>query len=413
MNNPITWLIILVALSAFFAAVETAFISLSVLKVTHMVESKKKNAKIIKKLKDNERMFLISILIGNNLVNIAAAAIATVLATNAFGNKGVGIATGIMTFVILVFGEITPKTIAVRHAEAIAKLTAWPVFILTKILYPIAWLFNMITKAITKSLGLFEGKSKQEFSEDELVTAVKASAREGSIKPIEKDIVTKVFKFDNMSVHEIMTARTDMKSVNGASKVREIVDFIMSTGHSRFPVYEGKHDNIVGILFIKDVMKQLKEDNLDISVKSISNEPFFVPETKTIDTLLTQFQRKKIHLAIVVDEHGGVAGLVSLEDVLEEIVGEIYDETDRDMPMIEKVNDNKFMVYAKASIDNVNKELNVDISVEEGYDTIGGFVLHKLGRIPKPNDVLEVDGLNITVENMVKQRILSLKIEKK
>ena len=409
MSN-LTWLIGLLALSAFFAGVETAFTSLSRMKVERLIDEKKKNSGIIKKIKDNEHRFLITVLICNNLVNIAAASIAAFVATNMFGNKGVGIATGIMTFIILVFGEITPKTIAIRHAEPISKITAWPVYALMTVLSPLAWLFDMITKGITMSLGIIEG-NKQEFSEDELVSAVKASEKEGSIKAIEKEIVTKVFKFDKVLVHEIMTARTDMKSIDGANKLREVIDFIMSTGHSRFPVFEGKHDSIIGVLFIKDVMKHLQDDDLDISVKSISAEPFFVPETKTIDTLLAQFQKKKLHIAVVVDEHGGVAGIVTLEDVLEEIVGEIYDETDKDKPLIEKVSETEYSVLAKAAIDDVNKKLKINIPVEDDYDTIGGFVLHKLGKIPKQGDQLELDKLTIIVDNMIKQRVISLRLK--
>jgi len=255
-------------------------------------------------------------------------------------------------------------------------------YLLSLLLFPFVWLFEVMAKFVSGSLGLID-KARPRFTEDILVSAVKESAREGSIKKIEKEIVTNVFRFDRVPVREIMTPRTDMVTVNVKNKIKDIIDFIIIAGHSRIPVYEKKRDNIVGVLYIKDIMKNLKQKKLDVPVRSIMRKPFFVPESKTIDTLLSQFQKSKSQQAIVVDEHGGTAGLITLEDIIEEIVGGLQDEFEaiEAEKEVEILDERTFVVSGSTGIDEINELVGADLQSEE-FHTIGGILFGLFGHLP-------------------------------
>ncbi len=410
MNNFLIFAVLII-LSGFSSGVETAYTSLSRYRIERMIADGERYAGLVERLKQNEYKLLVTILILNNLINIAAAAIATVAATDMFGSRGIGIATGVTTFLILVFGEITPKTIAIRHNAVIARYTALPLTIIRKALAPVAWIFLMISRGIAKSFGLFEKRSP-ELTEEELVSAIKASAREGAIKKVEKDIITKVFAFDDIDVREIMTPRTDMISVRQDKKLSAVIDHIIKSKHSRIPVMDKRAENVVGFLYVKDILKNMKQRKLNVPVTRLMREPFFVPEVSTIDNLLMQFKNKKHYMAIVVDEHGAVAGLVTFKDIIAEIVGEIVDVTDEQEKLIVQVNQSTYRVNAKASLALVNKRLNVGLPESEDYDTIGGFVLAHLSRIPRMREELSFGTYTIRISKMEKQRILELLITK-
>lgn len=409
---PVLWLVFLIVLSAFFSGCETAFTNLSHLRIAHMIKEKRRNAELIKSLKDREHQLLITVLVGNNIVNMSAAALAAVVALEAFGNAGVGVVTAIMTFIILTFGEIIPKTLALKKASLFAQFGAWPIYVLLIVLKPLVIMFEYVTKGVGKIFGIKDIR-KQKFSEPLLMTAVSESEKEGSIKKIEKEIITNVFKFDKVLVKEIMIPRSEMAMISSDRSITEALNFMMDVGHSRVPVYEKKQDNIIGIAYVKDLIRALKDNNMEQKVKILMRGADFVPETKMIDTLLTEFQKKKSQIAIVVDEHGQISGLVTFEDILEEIVGEIYDESDKDKELIKKTGKKEYIVKAKTPIDIVNGRLRLGIELSEDYATIGGYVLHHLGKIPKLNEEIETKKFRMIIDNMIKHRIITLRVVKK
>jgi CBS domain containing-hemolysin-like protein len=412
MQNEIILLIILLVLSAFFSGSETALLSVSRLKVKHLFDKKRKGAVILKKLKDNPNRMLITILIGNNIVNVAAAAIATKIALDMGLSNAVSLSTGVMTLLLLVFGEVTPKSLVTQHYESISLLIARPIWILSIILYPFIALLNLFVKLLNKLFG--DKREKPIVTEEELKSYVTAGEEAGSIKEIEKEMIQNIFKFDEINVEEIMTARPDMTCINVKSKVKNVLNIVNKNPYSRFPIYKKTRDHIVGILNVKDIYQYVgKKALLDIPITKLMRKPFFVPETKKIHSLLRQFQKRKEHMAIAIDEHGVVAGLVTIEDVLEEIVGEIVDESDRIMPNIKRVSKKSWIILGKTDLDDVNEKLKTSFN-GKGFETFGGFILHKAGKIPKEKESVDInDKYTAVVEEMDKKRIVSVRLVRK
>lgn len=407
-------LLVCILLSAFFSATETAFTSLSRIKVSHMVERRQPGARLVKKLKEDPAKLLSTVLIGNNIVNIGASVLATTIVlrmTEQLGWGGVGtaagIATGVMTFFILVFGEITPKTVAIRHAEAIAFFSAWPILIISFILMPVAIFLAAFSRPL---IYLFGGRMPEGgpfVTEEEIKMLIAAGAREGVIESEEKEMISSIFEFGETRVSEVMTPRPDIKAVEDATPIEEVIKLILETGHSRIPVYEGNIDNIIGMVYSKDLLSCAREDAL----RNYMRAALFIPESKRLDDLLHQMQAARTHVAIVVDEFGVTAGIVSLEDLVEEIVGEIHDEFERLEKNFEKIEENVYLVDGKLSISDLNRELMLSLP-EEDYDTVAGFVMGQLGKVPSVGDVMKYDNIEISVEKVSKRRILRLKVLK-
>ncbi len=411
LKEQIIILAVLLGLSAFFSGSETALVSLSRLRVRHMAEKGGKVARILLKLKDDPQRMLTTILIGNNLVNIASAAIATSIAIGLFGNNGIGIATGIMTLLILIFGEVTPKSFATQFNEAYSKFSAIPIWYLSIILLPFISIFNWFYKVLIK---IFGGEPKKStLSEDYLKSIVNISEEEGAIKEIEKEMVNKIFEFDDINASEIMTPRTDMFMLDSDMKISKAIKEVLKKPHTRIPVYEDTPDNIVGIIYIRDVMQAMKDKKTEQKLKKIMKKPLFVPETKKIDTLLRQFQKKKEHMAIIVDEHGIITGIVTMEDILEEIVGEIMDETDKRDSNIRKISSKEWIVKGKADIEEVNEKIKINIPDKEEYDTLGGFILTKTGKIPAKNEKIQQGKFILIIEDVEEHRIIRVRIVKR
>ncbi len=412
MQNEIIILIVLIALSAFFSASEMALVQVSKLKARHLLEKNKRGARTLKKLKDDPQRMLITILIGNNVVNITAAAIATKLAIGIFENNAVGIATGVMTFLLLVFGEVTPKSLVIPKYETIALLVARPIWIISIILYPISFLLNLFVKLLKKMFNI--KREKPLVTEEELKSYIKAGEEAGSIKEIEKEMIDNIFRFDDVNVEEIMTLRQDMVCLNSSSKLKDALRTIKSKLFLRFPVYGGSKDKIVGILNLKEVYEYLgKKGFFDMKIADMMREPFFVPETKKIDSLLKQFQKRQEHMAIVVDEQGAVSGLVTMEDVLEEIVGEIFDETDRIAPNISAIDNKSWIVMGKTDIGEINEKLKTNFQAEE-FESFGGYILNKTGKLPKEKDEIDLDeNYKVIIEDVNINRINRVRLVKK
>jgi Mg2+/Co2+ transporter CorB len=399
---------ILILLSAFFSGIETALMSVSMVKVRALVRQKKRGSEALYRLKQNPHKLIITILIGNNIVNIGAASLATVIFTNLFGSSGVGIATGIMTFLILVFGEITPKTFAAQNAERISLIVARPIEILSYVLSPIVKFFEAISRTITKIFGSKEGRR---LSEEELKTIVTIGMEEGILNREAAEMMKNILEFQKTKVTEIMTPKVDIKMVDGNAKLKDIINFVIKTPYSRYPVYIGEKDNIIGVLDVDDVLKYVKESKLNVKVKNIAREISFVPEYKEIDDLLSEFEGKKIPMAIVVNEYGNISGLVTVEDILEEIVGDIFDKSKRKSLYVKKINDKLIRVDAKASVEEINKILHLGLK-EGDFNTIAGFIEHKLQRIPKKGERIKLKNVIIEVDKVTKKGIKSVKIIK-
>lgn len=408
LGTQITILVVLVMFSAFFSASEAALISLNMVKVNSLVKQRRNGSDALYRIKQKPHRLITTLLIGNNLVNVAAAAIATVLFTNIFGSEGLGIATGIMTLTLLLFGEITPKTVAIQNAERLSLLIARPIEILSYLMYPVVKIIELMTKGIAR---LFGSKKESHMSEEELKTMLIMSRDEGILTKEMAEMMENILEFDKTRVTEIMVPRAEMVMVDGDQKLRNVINYVVKKNYSKYPVYIENKDKIIGILDVDDVLKYVKNKKLDVRVKNIVKPIYFVPESKEIDDLLGEFEGKDVPMAIIVDEYGYVSGLVTVEDILEEIVGEIFDKSKDKSVFIRKLNENTLRVDAKAPIRDINKFINLDVKAGN-YDTIGGFIQHKMKRIPKRGEILKLKKVTIEIDEATDRAIKIVKIIK-
>ena len=399
----ITILGFLLCFSAFFSAAETAFFSISRTKARHLAKDNQKRYVLIYQLKENPHRLLTTILIGNNVVNIGASALATAIALKTFPDYALGLATGIMTLLILVFGEVFPKSLATRNNVAIARLTVYPIYWCSILFFPISKFMNFIL--------LLTGKIQKTsiVTEEELMTIVEVVEEEGEIKEEERELIHNIFEFDDTNASEIMTPRADMFVVDAGQTLD--LQAVASSGFTRIPVIEADIDHVIGIVNIKDIFVQQSTLNQAIDIRSIMRPPYFVPENKKLDALLRRFKKRKNHIAIVVDEHGGVSGLITLEDVLEELVGEISDETDLEEPQIINVQNNEWIVPGKSDIDEVNELIPMNIPDSKEFDTFSGYVLNQTGRIPRVNEEIPIGNFLVIVQEMDGNRVKQYRIK--
>ncbi|MBO8435246.1 MAG: HlyC/CorC family transporter [Tyzzerella sp.] len=399
-------LVVLLLMSAFFSASETALTSLSKIRLKNMVEDKVKNADLIEKLISNPNKLLSAILVGNNLVNIAATSILTSLTLAYAPKNGVAIATAITTVAILIFGEITPKTFAAQNSEkvslAVAKLINVVIFILT----PVIAILNVLTGFIIKILGVKKDSNLTTITEAELKTMVNVSHEEGVIEIDERRMINNVFEFDNSKAKDVMTPRTDMVAVEDNLDYKDIVALFKEERFSRLPVYHESIDNIVGVLHLKDIVFI---DEKDFSVEKYMREPFFTYESKIVSELFSEMRTKKIPVAIILDEYGGTSGIVTMEDMVEEIMGEISDEYDEDDNDITVIKEDEYIVDGSTRLEDVNEMIGTRFESED-FDTIGGYVIGVMGRFPDEGEEIETDGVKIKVEKSDKNRIDELRI---
>lgn len=410
MINQILILLILLILSGIFSGTEVALVSLNDVKVRALLDKKRKGARTLSKIKANPQKLIITILIGNNIVNIGASAYATFIITNLVGSKGVGIATGIMTFLILLFGEIVPKSFAVKRAEKIALLASRPLELLQFVFSPLIWIFDVMSKIILRFTG--GGKEYPIITEGELRIMAKLGVEEGTILKKEREMLESIFKFNDITAEDVMTPRVKMFSIEQDLKLADVLMPIIKSPYSRIPVYKKNRDNITGVLYIRDVLTHLAHKrDLDIKIKELAKKPFFVPKEKNIDELFKDFQEQNIHMAIVLDEHGGTEGLVTLEDLLEELVGEIIDESDVSSEIIMRVDKNTILVDGGTELKAINKFFNVRIPGEE-HDEISEVILRELGKIPQKDETVCFDNLEINVLDVTEKKINRVKITK-
>ena len=405
-------LVICICLSAFFSASETALTSISRIKLLNMIDDniETKKAQQILKLVENPQKLLSAILIGNNIVNIGASSIATVLAMKLLPSNGAGVSTIVMTIVVLIFGEITPKTLAAQDSEkvalAVVKFVSFVVFIFT----PAIIVLNFVTGNLVKLLGGGSKEKAPTITQAELKTMVNVSHEEGVLQVEERKMLNNVFDFRQSRAREVMTPRTDICALPDTATYSEAVDMFKAEKFSRLPVYRENIDDIIGVLYLKDIVAI---DESKFSITKMMREPYYTYETKDISSLLKEMRTKRIGFAVVLDEYGGTGGIVTMEDMVEEIMGKFSDEFDEEDDEISAVRENEFMVDGIARLDDVNEMIGTKIECVH-TETIGGYVTVLLGRFAQKGEVIEdtENHLTITVEEIDKNRIDKLIIKK-
>lgn len=409
MLSQILVLIALLVLSAFFSGSETSLVSVTNSKVSELVSKGIKNAKLLQKLKKDPHKLLITVLIGSNVANTGASALAAVVLTDVFGSSGVGIATGIMSFMILIFTDMTPKSFAHQHASTIALVVARPIYLFQLILFPFVWFCEKIVVLFNKLMG---SKKVYSVTEGELVAMLKIGAEEGAIEKHEREFIENVLEFNDIEVSEVMTPRVAIEAVDSETTIQDAVEFVKKHPHSRIPVYKENVDNIIGLISVKDLLKSYDEYSPRKRLKTLKLiHPIEVPTSKKIYKLFREFQRKHVHMAIVIDEFGGTAGIVTLEDILEEIVGEIADEFDTAEIPIEVINDKTIIAKGDMTIEDINDFFKIKFAQNE-HDTINTFLVEHLHRFPREGEIVKLPRAKILILKMKKKMVDKVKITK-
>ena len=410
MEDPGSWWLILILLilvcgSAFFSASETALTSLNKIKLRNMAEENVKNADKVQKLIDDPNKLLSSILIGNNLVNNAAAALTTMIAVSLLGGQsGVGAATMVITIIILIFGEITPKTLASQNAEKVSLGVANIISFVVLLSTPVVKVMNLITSGLIHILGGNSTEKVPTITEAELKTMVNVSHEEGVLEIDERRMINNVFDFGDSKAKDVMIPRTDMICLEDNISYDQIVSIFKEERFSRLPVYHESVDNIIGVLYVKDI---IFIDEQHFKITDYMREPFFTYESKSISELFSEMRSNRIPIAVILDEYGGTSGLVTLEDMVEEIVGDIADEYEEQE--IEVIKENEFIVDGSTRLEDVNEMIGLHLESED-FDTIGGYVIGVLDSFPDGGEEVETDGIKIIVEEVDKNRIEKLRI---
>ena len=400
-------IVICVIMSAYFSATETAFSTFNRIRIKNLAEHGNKRAALVMKLADKYDTLLSTILIGNNIVNILASSMATLLFIHIVRDNDLGslLSTVVLTVVILIFGEISPKTVAKKRPEAFAMLSAPLINILLIILFPLTVIFKGLQTLLGK---IFKSADDQGMTEEELISIIEEAEEEGDFDKEESTLIKSAIEFGDLEVADIFTPRIDITAIPKSATAEEIKNVFNESGYSRLPVYEGDLDNVIGILNHKDFFSSSFEDGSDIT--EITKPVMYVPKTQKINDLLRELQKKQRHIAIVTDEYGSTVGLVSLEDILEEIVGDIWDEHDEIVEEIKEVGEGEYIVSGKANIEKFFDELDVDEDEELEALTVNGWAMDALGKIPEVGDVFEANGLSVEVLEMDGRRIENLRV---
>ena len=412
-------LLLLLALSAFFSGSEVAFFTLEKRKIKHQFKSHPFLLNYINILLDRPRKLLVTILVGNTVANVAASIIAVTLAISIAPQLGISaelmvlIQIIILTIFILLFSELLPKVIASRNPVLFTKITVIPMYWMNVIIYPLSETLTELIKAATSKIKI--DKTKTVLTKQEISELTEIGQEKGTLVEEEQELIKSIVSFRQIIAGEIMTPRVDIKSISTKATLEEIVEIITETGHSRFPLYDADLDKIIGILYAKNILPFLKSEksNDTLQLASVSRKAMFVPRVKKVNDLLREFQNEKMHIAIVVDEFGGTAGLITLEDIIEEVVGEIWDEYDREEDAIQIVSDDKYLVLGKTPIDEINDFIGSEvISDESDFETIGGYVFKTAGFIPKQGYNFIAGNYRFTVKEVLRKRIKKVLIEK-
>lgn len=402
-------LAVLILLSALFSSAETSLTTSNKLKIQSLADQGSKRARILLRISEDSGKMLSAILIGNNLVNNAATALTTSLIIQLFGNSAVGIATGVITLLILIFGEISPKTLATIHSEKMALLYAPLIHFLMKIFTPVIFIVNKLSMGVLFLLRVNPDQKVNTMTEHELRTIVDVSHEDGVIESEEKEMIYNVFDMGDAKAKDIMVPRVHVTFADINSTYDELIEIFREDKFTRLPIYEETTDNVVGTINMKDLLLYNYNDKKEFHVRDILREAYFTYEYKSISELLVEMRQASINIAIVLDEYGETAGLITLEDLLEEIVGEIHDEYDEnEEEFVRQINDREYIIEGSMNLDDLNDSLGLNLSSED-YDSLGGFIIEHLDRLPEQGDELTTDdGIRLVVEALQKNRVESV-----
>lgn len=393
----------LLALSAFFSSSETAMMAVNKIRVRNLADAGLSSAQTLMKVLDNQPKMLSAILIGNNIVNISASSLATILVTRAFGDMYVGVGTGILTLLVLIFGEITPKTSATLYSETMALRFAKPIYMIMQVLTPVIFIVDKLSQGVLRLLHVDPNKKQDAITEDELRTIVEVSHEEGVIESDEKKMIYNVFDFGDSVAKDIMVPRIDMTFIDVNATFSEVIEVFREVKYTRYPVYEETTDNVIGIINIKDLL--LTENQKKFCIRDYLREPLYTYEFKKTAELMVELRKTQNNIAIVLDEYGATAGLITLEDMLEEIVGEIRDEYDEDEEdLIRRIGPREYVVEAAMKLDDLNDQLGLDLESED-YDSIGGFIIGLLDHLPEEGEKVTHKTLRFVVDKVDRNRI--------
>ena len=400
-------ILILIALSSFFSSAETAMTTVNKIRIQSLAEQGNKRAVILEKIISDSPKMLSTVLIGNNIVNMSVSSLMTTLTIKILGNAYVGITTGILTLLILIFGEITPKNLATIHAEKLSLAYSRIIYGLMILLTPVVFIVNKITEGVLVILHVNPDEKANAMTEHELRTLVNVGEKDGVIENEEKQMIYNVFDFGDSTAKDVMIPRIDMTFIDINFSYDELMAVFSEDMHTRFPVYEDNTDNVIGIINMKDLLVYPKDK--PFSIRNILREPYFTYEYKSISELLVEMRQASFNIAIVLDEYGETSGLITLEDILEEIVGEIHDEYDEnEEDFIKQVGERDYIVEGSTNLDDLNDRLDLNLTSEE-YDSVGGFIIEHLDRLPEIGDgVTTEDDIHLVVEKLDKNRIESV-----
>jgi putative hemolysin len=413
---PVVLIFALLFLSGLASASEVAFFSLPTSTIENFSKSKSRTKKLVAKLLEQPQKLLLTILIANNFINVGIALVGTIIALRVSpmleveSEYAISVSVILITVLVIVFGEILPKVISSKNPELVSTLLSGFVNIASIIFYPLTELFLILTNAFKKRIP----KPESNILVEEIEPLIELGGKYGVIHDEEKKIIKNLLQFPEKTVKDVMTSRVDMVAIELGTELNQIIKVIRETGFSRLPVYQEQIDNIIGILYAKDIIQFVRDRKArkKFDIRKILREPIFVPETMRLKTLLQEFKQRKMHIAIVVDEFGGTAGLVTLQDIITEIFGEIERDLQEDK-LFEKVGENEFVFDASLSIDEANEILGTNLkTTQSDYDTIGGFVLEITGKIPKEKDVIIYENLKFTIEKVDNRRIKKIRVEK-
>lgn len=393
----------LLALSAFFSSSETAMMAVNKIRIRNLADAGLSSAQTLMKVLDNQPKMLSAILIGNNIVNISASSLSTIVVTRAFGDMYVGVGTGILTLLVLIFGEITPKTSATLYSETMALRFAKPIYMIMQVLTPVIFIVDKLSQGVLRLLHVDPNKKQDAITEDELRTIVEVSHEEGVIESDEKKMIYNVFDFGDSVAKDIMVPRIDMTFIDVNATFSEVIEVFREVKYTRYPVYEETTDNVIGIINIKDLL--LTENQKKFCIRDYLREPLYTYEFKKTADLMVELRKTQNNIAIVLDEYGATAGLITLEDMLEEIVGEIRDEYDEDEEdLIRRIGPREYVVEAAMKLDDLNDQLGLDLESED-YDSIGGFIIGLLDHLPEEGEEVTHRNLRLVVDQVDRNRI--------
>lgn len=420
------FLALLILINAFFASAEMAIVSVNKNKIKVLAQEGNKKAKLLLKLFDEPNKFLSTIQVAITLAGFMSSAVAATSMSDdiavflskygiPYGTQiAVALVTLVLSFITLVFGELYPKRMALQYSERIAMACVKPIIFISKIAKPFVWLLSVSVAFLLRITGVKDANIEEQYSEEEIKSLLEVGQETGLIKEAGKEMITSIFEFDDKLAYEVMTPRTDVYMININDNLSDYVDELLEERFARVPVYEKDSDNIIGILYMKDFMIQARKQGFEnVDIRSLLRKPYFVPESKNIDDLFRELQQSKVHIAILIDEYGGFAGIVTIEDLIEEVMGNIDDEYDDCEAKLEQLDENTYLIDGQFYIDDLNDALFLNLESEE-HETIGGLIIDLLGEIPdedEPEDrIIEIDNCTFKIESVKDRRIDKVKL---